>query len=125
MILRNAGVNTNIGFALRPRKDTPVNFYLDNKWTPSVGKSPKSIGLLLGVSTATVVAALRNRRDSLAVKIEHLPLKDYEDGVAYALDPYMMTAVLSVSSKKGEEYELLLTEKEIIMRLRESQYSES
>ena len=89
LALREAGINTSIGYALLPRKNTPTNNYLDNEWTPMVGKSPKKIAEVSGIKLSTIVSAIRKRRDSLANKVEHLPLKNYEGLVTFVVNPYM------------------------------------
>lgn len=117
--LKEAGVDTT-QHNMRKRLPTDANLFLDNQWSElEYGRSPKNIEELEGIKQSTMIACLRNRRDSLASKAESVALPEFKGDVFFKVDPYLMTVEFTGKLNKvnGQDYKLVLTESKLIERL--------
>ncbi len=84
----------------RRNPEHPVYRYLNEVWDEDIhGRSPTYIAHVLGLKPETVTAALRNRKDSVAAKVRHLPLDDFGgEGkeVEFRVDSYTLVVHFTV-----------------------------
>ena len=123
LALREAGIDTSLGFKGRQRSVNGIKDFLDNSWmSSSLPRSPKQIAEHLNVRVESVQSVLRNRRHALNNRAKHVPIEHFLEGfVYYVPDPYKNLVRFCGEGEDGKELQIEMTPPEMEEAIRRTQ----